>query len=122
MKEHIGLAGLGLNGSFVSLWDNKADGDASCVRILEGAGVVVFARTTQPQTIMHLETENNLYGVTVNPYNSDLTAGGSSGGEGALVGIRGSCLGVGSDVGGNVVLLLLLLGAFLLGFGCLLFC
>lgn len=48
---------------------------------------------------MHLETSSNLYGVTVNPFNSDLTSGGSSGGEGALLGLRGSCLGIGTDIG-----------------------
>ena len=49
--------------------------------------------------LMHLETSSNLYWVTVNPYNTDLTSGGSSGGEGALIGLRGSCLGLGSDIG-----------------------
>jgi len=48
---------------------------------------------------MHLETSSNLYGVTVNPFDRLLTSGGSSGGEGALIGLRGSCLGVGSDIG-----------------------
>ena len=48
---------------------------------------------------MHAETSTNLYGVTTNPYNRQLTAGGSSGGEGALLGLRGSCLGIGSDIG-----------------------
>ncbi len=48
---------------------------------------------------MHLETSSNLYGVTVNPFNRNLTSGGSSGGEGALVGLRGSCLGIGTDIG-----------------------
>lgn len=38
---------------------------------------------------MHLETSSNLYGTTVNPFNTKLTPGGSSGGEGALVGLRG---------------------------------
>jgi amidase len=38
----------------------------------------------------------------MNPHNLSLTAGGSSSGEGALVGIRGSILGVGSDIGGSV--------------------
>lgn len=51
---------------------------------------------------MHLETVNNIYGRTVNPYNRDLTSGGSSGGEGALVGFRGSVLGLGGDIGGSV--------------------
>ena len=48
---------------------------------------------------MHLETSSNLYGVTTNPYNRRLTAGGSSGGEGALLALRGSCLGIGTDIG-----------------------
>ena len=50
---------------------------------------------------MHLETSSNLYGETVNPFNRKLTAGGSSGGEGALIGLRGSLLGIGSDIGGS---------------------
>jgi amidase len=40
--------------------------------------------------------------VTSNPFNTTLTAGGSSGGEGALVGFRGSCLGIGTDIGGSI--------------------
>ena len=40
--------------------------------------------------------------VTTNPFNTSLTAGGSSGGEGALVGFRGSCLGIGTDIGGSI--------------------
>lgn len=39
---------------------------------------------------MALECNNNIYGRTVNPWNRNLTCGGSSGGEGALVGFRGS--------------------------------
>jgi hypothetical protein len=50
---------------------------------------------------MHLETESYL-GVTVNPYNTALTSGGSSGGEGALMGMKGSCLGIGTDIGGSI--------------------
>lgn len=50
---------------------------------------------------MHLET-SGYYGVTVCPYNRDLTSGGSSGGEGALIGMKGSPLGVGTDIGGSV--------------------
>jgi len=52
----------------------------------------MYARTTQPQAVMHLETETNIYGRTVNPWNLDLTPGGSSGGESALVAMRGSVL------------------------------
>ena len=93
---------LGFNAGFVSWWDHKADDDATVLKILWNAGCVFFARTTEPQTLMHLETSNNLYGATVNPFNANLTSGGSSGGEGALISLRGSCLGIGTDIGGSI--------------------
>ena len=101
VKEQIGMKGLGLNAAYVSWWGKVAEEDAHVLQILWRAGAVFHARTTQPQTIMHLETSSNLYGRTVNPYNHDLSAGGSSGGEGALIALRGSCLGIGTDVGGE---------------------
>lgn len=48
------------------------------------------------------ETHNHVFGRTTNPYNRYMTPGGSSGGEGALVALRGSPLGVGTDIGGYV--------------------
>lgn len=51
---------------------------------------------------MAMDTSSELYGTTVNPYNSALTCGGSSGGEGALLALRGSPLGIGSDTGGSI--------------------
>ncbi|KAF2994002.1 hypothetical protein E8E13_002387 [Curvularia kusanoi] len=102
LKEHIGLKGLHCTTGYVSQWENIAKEDAHIVRVLHDAGAVFHCRTTIPQTMMHLETDSNLYGVTVNPYNSSLTPGGSSGGEGALIALRGSCLGIGSDVGGSI--------------------
>ena len=101
VKEHIGMKDLGLNAGYVAWWDKTASQDARVLQILFCAGAVFHARTTQPQTLMHLETDSNLYGTTVNPYNTNLSAGGSSGGEGALVGARGSCLGIGTDIGGK---------------------
>ena len=71
---------------------------------------------------MRGETDNYVFGLTVNPFNRSLTCGGSSGGEGAvrfassypyqkdiklqsllqLIALHGSILGVGSDIGGSV--------------------
>ncbi|KAK4908756.1 hypothetical protein LTR49_022376 [Elasticomyces elasticus] len=48
------------------------------------------------------ETVNNIIGYTNNPKNRHLSAGGSSGGEGALIGLRGSPVGFGSDIGGPI--------------------
>ncbi|ORX96559.1 amidase signature domain-containing protein [Clohesyomyces aquaticus] len=102
VKEHIGMAGLRNTAGYVSFWNKIAQEDAHILQILASAGAVFHCRTTIPQTMMHLECSSNLYGVTVNPYNSSLSSGGSSGGEGALLALHGSCLGIGSDVGGSI--------------------
>lgn len=47
------------------------------------------------------DSHNNVFGRTLNPWNTSLTAGGSTGGEGALIAFRGSPLGVGTDVAGK---------------------
>lgn len=102
VKEHIAMKGLHLNAGFVSWVGNVAPDDGLILKLLWNAGCIFYARTTEPQTLMHLETSSNIYGVTVNPYNTNLTCGGSSGGEGALIGMRGSCLGIGTDIGGSI--------------------
>lgn len=48
------------------------------------------------------DSYNNVFGQSVNAFNSNLISGGSSGGEGALIGARGSILGIGTDIGGSV--------------------
>jgi len=48
------------------------------------------------------DSENNVFGRVLNPHKLKLGAGGSSGGEGALVAMRGSILGVGTDIGGSI--------------------
>lgn len=68
---------------------------------LREAGAIVFVKTTMPVTGMAIETVSNLFGRTTCGFNRDLTAGGSSGGEGALVGMRGSPVGLGTDVAGS---------------------
>lgn len=48
------------------------------------------------------ETENPLWGLTTNPLDKDYTPGGSTGGESALLNLRGSLLGWGTDIGGSI--------------------
>ncbi|KAI0848844.1 amidase [Daldinia vernicosa] len=102
VKEHIGMKGLDMNGAFIGSVGNTAEKDAVVLEPLWDAGAVFYVRTPEPQTMMQLETSSNLLGETVNPYNTTLTPGGSSGGEGALIGLRGSVLGIGSDIGGSI--------------------
>ena len=62
VKEHIGMKDLDLNAGFVSWVGRRAEEDAHILQILWDAGAVFYARTTQPQSLMHLETSSNLYG------------------------------------------------------------
>ena len=66
-----------------------SNSDATLVKIIRDAGAVVYVRTNVPQSLMKVETDNHVYGVTVNPFNRTLTPGGSSGGEGALMALKG---------------------------------
>lgn len=70
------------------------------VEELRELGAVLYCKTSVPMTLMSGETNNNIVGFCLNPKNRVLTAGGSSGGEGALIGLRGSPIGLGTDIGG----------------------
>lgn len=76
--------------------------ESQIVAELLSLGAVLFCKTSLPQTLLFGETKNNLIGQTLNPHNQNLSCGGSSGGEGALMALRGSSLGVGTDIGGSV--------------------
>jgi amidase len=72
------------------------------VRELRELGAVLYVKTSVPQTLVSGETFNNFIGYTNNPKNRLLAAGGSSGGEGALIALKGSPLGFGTDIAGSV--------------------
>ncbi|KAG2355257.1 hypothetical protein BDR07DRAFT_1613759 [Suillus spraguei] len=52
--------------------------------------------------MLAFECSNPLWGRTTNPWNNKYTCGGSSGGEGALLAMDVSALGIGSDIGGSL--------------------
>lgn len=62
MKEHIGVEGLDHNAGFVAWVGRTSPVDSHILEIFLNAGAILYARTTQPQTLMHLETDNNIYG------------------------------------------------------------
>ncbi|KAI0341997.1 general amidase [Trametopsis cervina] len=102
LKDQFRIKGLETTMGYVSWIGKYAEEDSVLVQILYDAGAVPFVQTNVPQTLMWPETYNKIYGRTLNPHNRALTSGGSSGGEGALVGLKGSPLGIGSDIGGSI--------------------
>lgn len=62
VKEHIGIKGEDLNAGYVAWVGRVAEDDALVVQYLCEAGAVIYARTTQPQSLMQIETNTNLYG------------------------------------------------------------
>lgn len=72
------------------------------VGILAKLGAVFYAKTTTPTAMMMMETISNVWGETNGAYHSGTSSGGSSGGEGVLLAMRGSPLGVGTDIGGSI--------------------
>ncbi|KAK8117214.1 uncharacterized protein PG998_005495 [Apiospora kogelbergensis] len=78
------------------------EGESTLVKLLLEAGAILYCKTNIPQTMMTADSENNIFGRTLNPHNTKLNAGGSTGGEGALLAFRGSPLGVGTDIAGSI--------------------
>lgn len=76
--------------------------ESEMVTALRSLGAVLYVKTAVPHTLMTGETVNNIIGYVWNPKNRALSAGGSSGGEGALIGCRGSVVGLGTDIGGSI--------------------
>ncbi|KAJ7100552.1 amidase signature domain-containing protein [Mycena crocata] len=102
IKDNIHLAGRKSTSGFSGdLLQPPATKNGFIAQILYDAGAVFYCKTNLPQAIMHLETYS-FWGQVRNPYNTNLTPGGSSGGCSALIAFGGSPLGIGSDIGGSL--------------------
>ncbi|KFG77592.1 acetamidase [Metarhizium anisopliae] len=102
LKDNFNLEGLDATVGFVSLVGDAAKADSTLAQLLENAGAVFYVKTNTPTAMMIAESVNNVFGRTVNPLNRKTTSGGSSGGESALLAMKGSPMGVGSDIGGSL--------------------
>ncbi len=70
--------------------------------LVSDAGGVIHARTTTPEFSCAGFTHSKLWGVTHNPWNTTIAAGGSSGGAGASLASGTTTLATGSDIGGSI--------------------
>lgn len=102
LKDSFKVKGYDSSIGVAALANNPATANSPLVDILLQAGAVLYCKTNIPQTLQALDSQNYIFGRVLNPRNRAATAGGSSGGEGALIAMRGSVLGVGTDVGGSI--------------------
>ena len=102
VKEAIAVAGLPqTNGSLLTA-DVVPSRDAPAVANLRAAGAIVMGVTNVPEFCGWYDTDNRVYGRTLNPHDHARTSGGSSGGESAALAAGLSPLGVGSDIGSSI--------------------
>ena len=112
-KDSFNVTGYQTTMGYVSFASHPlAANNSGCMDILLRAGAVCYVKTNVPQTLMSADSVNNIFGRTLNPNKLSLTAGGSTGGEGALLKIRGSVLGIGTDLAGSVRIPALCNGVF----------
>ncbi|RKU42540.1 hypothetical protein DL546_005277 [Coniochaeta pulveracea] len=102
LKDQFNVRGHDTTLGYTSRAFKPASDDSVLVRMLRKLGAVIIAKTNLPQSIMWCETENPIWGLTTNPMNPRYTPGGSTGGESALLYMKGSFMGWGTDIGGSI--------------------
>ncbi len=102
VKDVWETEGLVTTSGAPELRDYVPERDALAVSRLKAAGAIVFGKTNTPLYAGDLQTFNEVYGVTNNPWDTTRTVGGSSGGAAAAVAAGLTPVELGSDIGGSI--------------------
>ena len=102
IKENFAFVGTPQASGLLARAHIVNDHDAPAVARLRAAGAIPLGVTNTSELCMWMESFNRVYGITNNPYDPTRTVGGSSGGEGAIIGSGASPFGLGADVGGSI--------------------
>jgi fatty acid amide hydrolase len=102
IKDNIDVAGTDSTLGLPARRHKPAQSDAVLVQVLRRAGAIVIGKTNVPQALLVQESDNEIFGVTKNPWNLGRSPGGSSGGEAAALASGQSPLGIGTDIGGSI--------------------
>ena len=102
VKESHNVAGLPTTWGFEPFRGWTAPTDSVAVARLKGAGAVILGKTNVPPMLSDWQSNNPIYGRTVNPWDPSRSAGGSSGGSAAALAAGMIPLELGSDIGGSI--------------------
>src|SRR5690349_24251376 len=102
IKDLTATAGIRTTFGSTLFRDHVPIEDAEVVRRLKAAGAVVIGKTNTPEFGAGANTVNAVFGATRNPWNTELSASGSTGGGAAALAARLAPLAEGSDFGGSL--------------------
>lgn len=102
VKENIDLTWSATTQGWHGLANAVPAVDATIVRRLRDAGAIPVGRGNMPDFGMRWDTDNDLYGRTLNPFDPERSAGGSSGGDAVAVATGMAAIGLGNDFGGSI--------------------
>ena len=102
VKESFDVAGLPTSWGFAEHADHIAQADALAVERLKAAGAIIVGKTNVPVSLADLQSNNPVYGRTLNAIDPTRSAGGSSGGGAVALASGMVPLEYGSDIGGSI--------------------
>ncbi|MEU4836831.1 amidase [Nocardia testacea] len=102
VKESYDMAGLPTTWGIPRYADYIPAEDAVQVSRLKAAGAVILGKTNVPMTLRDIQSFNEIYGTTGNPWDHNRTSGGSSGGSAAALAAGFGALSIGSDLAGSL--------------------
>ena len=102
LKDNMSTAGVPTTCASKILEGYVPPFDATVVAKLKSAGATILGKTNLDEFAMGTSTENSAYQLTRNPWDTERSPGGSSGGSAAAVSAEFAPLGLGSDTGGSI--------------------
>ena len=102
VKDSFSTAGMRTTSGAPELSDHVPTDDAWPVAGLRRAGAIIWGKTNLPIYAGDMQSYNEVFGTTHNPWDLERTPGGSSGGSGAALAARFTPLELGSDIGGSI--------------------